>query len=92
MNATELRGALSKIRAGGTAGRPRSNRSRRAVVPPVSLVLKFYGMPDDYILHFALQPSEVTLFRCNGKGRVIPVQLDELSVEAVAKAIWDDSL
>ena len=58
----------------------------------MSLALKLYGMPDDYILHFALQPSEVMLFRCNGKDGVIPVQLDELSVEAVAKAIWDDSL
>ena len=38
--------------------------------------LKFSGLPDDYILQFALQPSEAMLFRCDGKG-VIPVQFGE---------------
>jgi hypothetical protein len=53
--------------------------------------LKFSGLPDDFILEFALRPSEIRLFRCDGQGGVIPVGLDELSGEAVAKAIWGNS-
>ena len=30
--------------------------------------IKFSGLPDDYILEFALQPSQAMLFRCDGQG------------------------
>ena len=54
--------------------------------------LKFAGLPDDYVLAFALQPSDVRLFRCKGKGGLIPIRLAELSTEAVATAFWNDAL
>ena len=47
--------------------------------------LKFSGSVGDYILRFALQPSEAMLFRCDGQGGVIPVGLDELSIYGLVK-------
>jgi hypothetical protein len=57
------------------------------------LSLKLTGMPGDYFLVLALNNlTEVRLFRDTGKPPLLSVRLDELSVDGICQAMWNDTL